>query len=198
MTSPLRQTLGAHLGQVLTPEIAALIEGAAFFAPDESLDPCQFGLITHQGYIIQVERFSDIQDELHVLHELHWLETEGHRHGLRMNPDYAKFIQRERMGTLIQFTLRKDGELVGNMRLYINTSIHTQTRYASEDTIYIKPEHRGGMRAIALMRFAESCLLSLGIREIRGNSKMVNNADVLMRRLGYTPVAIEFVKFFKD
>ncbi len=26
MTSPIRQTLGAHLGQVLTPEIAALIE----------------------------------------------------------------------------------------------------------------------------------------------------------------------------
>ena len=198
MTSPLRQTLGAHLGQVLTPEIAALVEKAAFFVPDESLDPSRFGLIAHGVYVIQVERFSDIQDELHVLHELHWLETEGHRHGLSMNPDYAKFIQRERMGTLIQFTLRKGGELVGNMRLYINTSIHTQTRYASEDTIFIKPEHRGGMRAIALMRFAEECLLSLGIREIRGNSKMVNNADVLMRRLGYTPVAIEFVKFFKD
>lgn len=28
VTSPLRQTLGAHLGQVLTPELAALIEQA--------------------------------------------------------------------------------------------------------------------------------------------------------------------------
>ena len=92
----------------------------------------------------------------------------------------------------------QNGELVGNMRMYLYISIHTQTRFASEDTIFITLGHRGGMTVIALMRFAERCLLALGIREIRGNSKLVNNADVLMRRLDYTPVAIEFVKFFKD
>ncbi len=157
-----------------------------------------FAARLRRGYVIQVERFADIQDELHVLHQQHWLETEGHRHGVGMNPDYAKFLLRERQGSLLQFTLRKNGELVGNMRMYLNISIHTQTRYASEDTIFITLGHRGGMTVIALMRFAERCLLALGIREIRGNSKLVNNADVLMRRLDYTPVAIEFVKFFKD
>jgi hypothetical protein len=195
---PLRQSLGSHLGQVLTPEIAALIEQAASFTPDDSIDPLQFKPIESRGYVIQMERFTDIQDELHVLHEQHWMETEGHRHGLDMNPDYAKFVLRERQGGLMQFTLRHGGGLVGNMRMYLNTSIHTQTRYASEDTIFITPGHRGGMTVIALMRFAERCLLALGIREIRGNSKLMNNASVLMLRLGYTPVATEFVKFFKD
>jgi hypothetical protein len=51
---------------------------------------------------------------------------------------------------------------------------------------------------MALMRFAEQSLLALGIREIRVNSKLVNRADVLMRRLGYEPVALEFVKIFRD
>lgn len=197
-TSPLRKTIGSYLGQVLTPEIAAEIESSVAQVPDESLDPEQFGALSYSGYVIRVERFMDIQDELHVLHKLHWLETEKHRHGLEMNPDYAAFCRRERAGGLIQFTLRDGDELVGNMRMYLATSIHTQTRYASEDTIFIKQEHRGGFAAVALMRFAEQCLLSIGIREIRGNSKLVNNADVLMRRLGYTPVATEFVKFFKD
>lgn len=153
----------------------------------------------HGDYTIQAERFADILPELHVLHEAHWLETEKHRHGLTMNPDYGQFIQRERMGGLIQFTMRDAaGVLVGNMRMYLATSIHTQTRYASEDTIFIQPGHRGSLAVLALMRFAERCLLAIGIREIRGNSKIVNRADVLMRRLGYTPVALEFVKFFKD
>ncbi len=198
VTSTLRQTLGAHIGQVLTPEIAVAIESAVAHVPDKSIDPEKFGVLSYAGYIIKVERFSDIQDELHALHALHWQETEKHRHGLTMNPDYAEFCRRERCGGLIQFTLRDGDELVGNMRMYLSTSIHTQTRYASEDTIFIKPEHRGGFAALAMMRFAEKCLLSLGIREIRGNSKLINNADVLMRRLGYTPVATEFVKFFKD
>jgi hypothetical protein len=196
--TPLRKTLGGFLGQVLTPEMAAEIELAVELVPDNYIDLAQFGELQHGKYTIKAERFADIQDELHALHKLHWLETEKHRHGLTMNPDYAEFVRRERMGGLIQFTLRDGAELVGNMRIYLSTSIHTQTRYASEDTIFIRQEHRGGFAAMALMRFAEKCLLSLGIREIRGNSKLVNHADVLMRRLGYTPVATEFVKFFKD
>lgn len=196
--TPLRKTIASYLGRVLTPEIAAEIEASVALVPDESIDPEQFGVLSYAGYIIKAERFKDIQDELHVLHVLHWQETEKHRHGLEMNPDYAEFCRREHAGGLLQFTLRNDDELVGNLRLYLSTSIHTQTRYASEDTIFIKPEHRGGFAAMAMMRFAEKCLLSLGIREIRGNSKLVNHADVLMRRLGYTPVATEFVKFFKD
>ena len=196
--TPLRKTIASYLGQVLTPEIAAEIEASVALVPDESIDPEQFGVLSYAGYAIKAERFKDIQDELHVLHKLHWQETEKHRHGLEMDPDYAEFCRRERAGGLLQFTLRNGNELVGNMRMYLSTSIHTQTRYASEDTIFIKPEHRGGFAAMAMMRFAEKCLLSLGIREIRGNSKLVNHADVLMRRRGYTPVATEFVKFFKD
>lgn len=196
--TPLRKTIGSYLGQVLTPEIAAEIELSVELVPDKSIDPAQFGVVAHAGYTIKVERFRDIQDELHALHELHWLETEKHRHGLEMNPDYDEFCARERLGTLIQFTLRNGDELIGNLRMFLSKSIHTQTRYASEDTLFIRPEHRGSFAAMALMRFAERSLLSLGIREIRANSKLVNHADVLMRRMGYTPVATEFVKFFKD
>ena len=196
--TPLRKTIASHLGQVLTPEIAAEIELAVELVPDNSIDPAQFGTVAHGGFTIMAERFQDIQDELHVLHKLHWLETEKYRHGLEMNPDYDEFCRRECAGGLLQFTLRSGDELIGNLRMFLSKSIHTQTRYASEDTLFIRPEHRGSFAAMALMRFAEKSLLSLGIREIRANSKLVNHADVLMRRMGYTPVATEFVKFFKD
>lgn len=194
-----RQTLAAKLGSVLTPEDAAEIEASFFFRPDESHEPSKFGRLARDGYTIQAERFADIIDEIHQLHLLHWSETEKHRHGIPMNPDYAGFVARERAGNLIQFTMRSpSGELVGNLRMFISTSMHTQTRYASEDTLFIKPQFRGGFGVMALIRFAEQSLCALGVREIRVNSKLVNKADVLMRRMGYKPVALEFVKIFRD
>jgi hypothetical protein len=197
--SPLRNALAAHLGQVLTPEVAAAIELASLAPEDTGYDPATFGQVEHSGYAIAVERFSSIVGEMHALHQLHWIETEKHRHGLAMNPDYVQFMARERRGQMLQFTLRAPaGELVGNLRMYLATSLHTQTRYASEDTLFIHPDHRGSFAVMALMRFAERSLHAIGIQEIRVNSKLVNKADVLMRRMGYTPVATEFVKFMES
>jgi hypothetical protein len=54
------------------------------------------------------------------------------------------------------------------------------------------------MLGLRLMRYAEKCLRVIGVREISANSKLVNKADVLMRRMGYTAVATEFTKVFED
>lgn len=194
-----RAALGASLGQQLTPELAASIEQYVFQQEDLSINPDIFGVQQYKDYTIRAERFRDILPEIHQLHVEHWAETEKHRHGLKLNPNYEAALAREMAGEMVQFTLRdSDGQLVGNLRMYINVSLHTNTRYASEDTLFIKPQHRGGFVVMALMRFAESSLRAIGIREIRANSKVVNKADVLMKRLGYAPVAIEFVKFFEE
>lgn len=194
-----REALGASLGQQLTPELAARIEQYVFTQEDNSINPDVFGVQQYKDYTIRAERFRDILPEIHQLHVEHWQETEKHRHGLKMNPNYEAMLARERAGEMVQFTLRdSDGQLVGNCRVYINVSLHTQTRYASEDTLFIKPQHRGGFVVMALMKFAENSMRALGVTEMRTNSKMVNKADVLMRRMRYTPVAIEFVKFFEE
>ena len=195
----IRQVLASKLGRALTPEDAAEIEAAIFASPDLSHEPTKFGQLRGDGYTIQAERLGDILKEIHQLHVEHWAETEKHRHGFSLNGDYGSLLARERAGNLIQFTIRTDsGDLIGNLRMVIATSTHTQTRYACEDTLFIRPAHRGGVKVMALMRFAEQALLALGIREVRASSKLVTRADVLMRRMGYEPVALEFVKIFKD
>lgn len=195
--SNLRKTIGSYLGQVLTPEMAAEIELAAHDGVDASYDPAQFGQLVRGEFTFQAERFHEIVSELHVLHQEHWLETEKHRHGLTLDPDYANFLADERAGRLIQFTVRKGDALVGNLRMYVHQSRHTKRLVASEDTLYLTPACRGGLTAITLMRFAEAALLSIGVSEIEADSKLVNNADVLMRRMKYTPVAIKFSKVFE-
>ena len=197
-TSQIRQVLSAHIGKVLTPELACEIELAASAPQGDAIDPKSFGETEHDGYVIRAERLADILHELHPLHVAHWQETEGYRHGLALNPDYLAFIAAEQSGRMLLFTVRKDGELVGNMRFFISASLHTQTPYASEDTLYLTPSARGGFLSSALIKFAERCIRSLGIHEVRLSTKTTNKSDVLMRRLGYEHAVNGFVKFIKE
>jgi hypothetical protein len=192
-----REAMAQHLGQTLTPEIAARIESEAFHL-DWAIDPEQFPREQHDGYWLGVESFREIQLQLHALHEAHWLETEKHRHGFALRPNYDALRTRERAGHLLQFTARmSEGPIAGQLRMFLGESLHTQTLMAEEDTLYVLPEHRTGTLGLALLRYAERCLVAgLGVREIRANSKVLNNADVLMRRMKYRHVANQFVKIF--
>lgn len=197
-TLQFRKALASRMGQVLTPETCAALEAEAFAQPDLSHDPAKFGAKACGSLTFQVERFSDILAELHGLHEAHWLETEKHRHGLKLDADYDAAIADEKRGQLLQFTARHDGRLVGNLRWYIRHSRHTNTPYAIEDTLYLLPEYRRGRNAIRFMEFAEQCLRAIGVRELRANAKLVNGTARLLEATGYKPVATELVKFLEN
>lgn len=194
----LRALLARHVGQPLTVELCQLIDATARAEPDLAIDVRQFEPQQAGDATLQVERFEALLEELEPLHAAHWQETEKHRHGLALRPNYALLLSRERSGGLMQFTARRGGQLVGHVRMYLGKSTHTSTLYAEEDTLFILPAHRGGTLVLSLMRYAERCLRAVGVREIRADSKLVNRADVLMRRLGYTPVALKFHKFLED
>lgn len=196
MRQALCMALAAHAGQPLTQEVARAIV-LAVMGERRPIDTAQFAPLVLGDYTIQVERFAAVLPEMHPLHQLHWLETEGFRHGIALAPDYAACIERDETGGCLQVTLRHQGQLVGHVRMWVHArSQHTSLPMADEDTLFIRPDHRGGMLAIRLMRYAEACLLALGVREINANSKLANGAGVLMRRLGYKHVAEQFSKVF--
>jgi hypothetical protein len=192
-----RMAMAQHLGKPLTPEVAAAIEAAVFHVPDQAIDTGRFAPLQHGDFTIRAESFRAVLEELKPLHAAHWLETERYRHGLALNPDYEAMALRERLGRLLQLTVRREAHVVGHLRLFTGLSLHTQTVVADEDTLYIAPAHRGGFMVMALLRYAEAALVALhpGGLEIRTNSKVVNRADVLMRRMGYQHFANQFVKF---
>lgn len=192
------------MGKTLTPEVCAEIEAKVRVAGHAPVDLSTIDPLIYKGYRIGAESFRDVLPELHHLHVRHWQETEKHRHGLPLNPDYDGMAEHERCGRMLQFTVRRDGVLVGNLRVYLGVSAHSGTPFAvfpvrtrepasEEDTLYLVPEHRGGFLSVALLRYAHQTLVRLGMREIRADSKVINKAGVLMRRLGYVHFADKFV-----
>ncbi len=173
---------------------------AATDREDRSHDPKKFGEREYQGIVFRSERFADALDELHKMHEEHFAETEIHRLGFGMNPDYDYMLDMERQGKLIQFTARnaETGELAGNIRMYVQNSLHTKTKYANEDTLYIRPAYRKGFMAVRFMQFVEDALKSIGVKEVRTDSKTINKANKLVEYLGYTHVANKYVKIFSE
>jgi hypothetical protein len=196
----LRKALASNLGQFLTPEIAAQIEMAAFDLSDNSHSPSKFGEQEYKGFLFRVELLRDIVDEIHPLHEKHFAETEIHRLGFGLDLDYDYMQDMERQGRLIQFTCRArdTGMLVGNIRMYVQKSLHTGTLYASEDTFYVLPEYRRGFAALRFWQFMEDCLKSIGVREVRTDSKVINRVHKLNEYIGYKHVANKYVKIFTE
>lgn len=193
MRKQLCNQLALHAGQTLTPEVAQAVVRGMF--PDLSHKPGQFKEKHYKNYVFRCERFTDIQNEIHPLHQAHYAETEAYRASVPMNPDYEAFAEREWAGGLLQFTSRTDaGELVGHMRVYLSPSMHTQTLIATEDSFYIKPEHRGGFMAVRLWQYADVCAESIGVTETYFDSKLSNRADQMAKYLKYTPIATRFCK----
>lgn len=194
----LRDALGAQMGCTLTPEVAAAIICAAVDRADRALQPQSFPPRAHGGLVFQAESFRDVLPELIPLHEAHYLETEQHLAGVALAPNYDYMAERERRGQLVQFTARDAaGALVGNLRMYTGTSLHTGRRFAEEDTFYLSPVARRGMNALAFLRYAEDMLVAhVGVDELRANTKTVNETHRLLARRGFKHVANQFIKTF--
>lgn len=187
--------LARFAGQTISYELAVEIVRELF--PDQTNDPANFTAQDYKGLTFRVERFADIEAEIHALHLAHWQETEAHRHEIAMLPDYEAFKDDERAGRLIQLTARDGDRLVGNIRMYLYTSRHTQTLAAKEDTFYMLPSRRNGFAAIRFWQYMEACLKTMGVQEITTDSKVVNQVGRLNEYLGYSHIANVFHKYLQ-
>lgn len=146
------------------------------------------------NYTLQPERFITVLSELMPLHQEHWGETEAYRHGLQLNPDYEYVAECEARGEYILLTARREGALVGNYGLFLTRSHHTRTLIASEDTMFLQPDHRVGRLFLSFSRYGEDIARLLGASELRLTAKLENKVSEMLPRMGYRHVANQFVK----
>ena len=161
---------------------------------ENPMDISAFPVEQHGDLTFQAERLADIVEEMRVMHELHWRETEVYRHALQLNFDYERVIAYEKAGRYVLFTIRKDGKLVGNFAAYLTRSTHTQSLMATEDTLYVVPELRGRGIAKLFHNYIEKIFVGLGAKEIIVTVKKVNSTGKLLEHWGFQHVAEQYVK----
>lgn len=145
------------------------------------------------------ESLKDCLEEIKPIWFSHWQETEGYRDGLGFNPDYNLYLEYERIGYFHLFTARHNGKLVGDCGMYVRTSMHSQTKDAREDTIYLQPDYRKGGNGSKFLDFVENHLThEMGVREITLDIKLSNvRVGKLMERRGYRQRSIQYSKVFE-
>lgn len=147
--------------------------------------------------VLQIGRDSLVKsfDEALVLWTAHWAETEVAYRQAPMKPDYEQFTRLEELNWSRYYTARLDNKLVGHLYFIVYPNRHTSTKTAVEDFYYFLPDHRRGMDAIKLLRFAVADLKSEGCDQVGMSSKLTGNRDIdpLLRRVGFRHVANFYV-----
>lgn len=153
----------------------------------------------HGAYTIGLESIGNIVDEIRVLHQEHWDETEVLYKVRPMNPDYDTMVSYEASRRFILFTVRDaDNKLVGDLGYYLGLSTHhAGMLQAKEDFFFLTKDHRGGGTARHLLRYAEKCLVQCGVKLIGMTDKSPCGGKSLKPFLegeGYTTVAMYYMK----
>ena len=191
MNTQLIALLKANIGFPLTWDLAAEIRPEAGCL-ETLVSPGDIERIQpriHGDAVMARERMEDIVEEMKLLHQAHWNETEMHRHGIALNPDYDAFIRYERAGRYVLFTLKQTtaGCRATAPCTWTKTPIRKRS-IATEDTLYLLPEARKGRTAKRFIAYCENSLKSLGVKEINVSVKTVNKAGRFFGMLGYRHV----------
>lgn len=201
----LRSVLAMNQGSRLTPELALGIEQsivtqvAAMQSQDRALVLRGFVPEQYRDVVFAVERIENIIDEIEPLHYAHWQESESARHELPYNPGYENWVQQERDGTFVVFTVRNaTGALKGYMQMSVCRSNHTGVLLSIEDALFLDPEVRKGFICRQFAMYAEKCLRGIGVREIRLSVKNHNRVWKVWTRMGFSATGIELIKILED
>jgi GNAT superfamily N-acetyltransferase len=149
--------------------------------------------------LFQIEKLSDIRDEVQPLLEIHWELIALNQDKIKLNPDWDTAEELCNQGRLKIFTARHKGKLVGYFALVVGTSLHyVDHKFATCDVIFVHPDYRKGMTGYKLIKTAEDYLKIAGVSLININTKVHTPFDRLMEKMGYNLIERLYSKYIGD
>jgi len=147
----------------------------------------------------QQEFLATVKDEIVPLLNSHWEEIALNKDKIKLNPDWDAYDNLEQVDKLKIFTARDDNKLVGYFVVIVGVNIHYKDHlFASNDIIYLSPEHRKGFTGIRLIKFAEKCLKQDGISVLTINTKVHQPFDRLMDFLKFRKIERVYSKYLGE
>ena len=153
--------------------------------------------MTDEKIVISEEPLSACLDEMKPIFYHHWKELALYQDKIKLNPDYAKYLDLNEGGPIVVFTARKGGALVGYAIFFVMAHLHYQDHiYANNDIIYICEDLRSSGLGTELFRQSEAMLRAKhSVSVINVSMKVLKPFDDLMEYLGYDLVERTYSKF---
>lgn len=144
-------------------------------------------MITHTK-----EKFELCVKEMKKLSELHYKEVAPYD-DIALNVDWEKFIALEHHGVLHFYTMRSEGKLIGYAMFTVGNSLeYKDSLQASMMNLFIHPRNRG--RGHKFISWCDEQLKKLDVQVVYHHVKFKNDYGVLLKRLGYDIMNIEYSK----
>jgi GNAT superfamily N-acetyltransferase len=145
--------------------------------------------------VFAIERASALWTEIGPLLQAHFDEI-AHDRTLKLEPYHLAYMQFEAAGSLRCYTARVEGKLVGYLVVVIAPHMHyVSLLQATQDVIYVDPEHRKSGTGLGLLRFAERHLEQDGVDVISQHVKIAHpTLGKVLEHMGYEPVDTIYVK----
>jgi len=138
---------------------------------------------------------SDKAAVLAPLLQAHRDELATAKHLMELAPNWDAYRALEQCGALLALIAYLDGEIVGYSVNFIGPHMHySGLRYAHNDALYVKPEHRGGRLGLKLMRETEWLAREKGARMMMWHAKPGTALERILPRLGYAVQDIIYSK----
>ena len=151
-------------------------------------------------YTISIENGAENLPEIVPLYRQHYGEMQARlsADGVSIgdyNPRWDEYCKAWSGGWLINYIVRLDGTAVGYSNVYLTNDMHNGEFIASEDTIYLLPEHRNGIGR-KLVKFVLNDLKSRGVKRAYVTTQTDLRTGLLCKRLGFRDVAAQLMYIF--
>ena len=145
------------------------------------------------------ETFDQVIDEIKPLLEDHWEEIALHKDTIKLNPDYGRYEQMFKSGSMRIVTARDDGKLVGYCIMMLYHHIHYKDQFmAMDDIFFIDKDYRKGLTGVKLFIKTEEIMKKYGVTKLSLNVKVHQDVGAIFERLGYKETERMFTKKIGD
>jgi len=124
----------------------------------------------------QEEIFTDLQDEVYDLLQIHYKEV-AHYLDIPLEPDWETYKKLESIGNLATYTVRDfSNTLIGYSVFFLRHNIHYKSSYqAVQDIIYVDPNYRKSGIGSELIEYCDQMLADKGVQVVYHHVKQSKN-----------------------
>lgn len=154
-------------------------------------------------YTISLERGDQNYEELDPLYRQHYAEMKARleKDGFLVSdykPRLNIYFPACEAGWFLNFVARTEsGKAVGYANVYLTNDMHNGDLIATEDMIYVLPEHRNGL-GTKIVRFALEELRTRKVKRVLVSPVTDLRVAKIWRRMGFREVAVQMSYEFRE